>query len=72
MEKKATSWWSDLGPPQYGGEIVLRSNRDIANFDPYFYEMLPNIDSAWMERLFADDWTRRFIAITPISGPANL
>ena len=57
MEKKATSWWSDLGPPQYGGEIVLRSNRDIANFDPYFYEMLPNIDSAWMERLFADDWT---------------
>jgi peptide/nickel transport system substrate-binding protein len=57
MEKKSASWWSDLGKPEYGGEIVLRSNRDIANFDPYFYEMLPNIDSAWMERLFADDWT---------------
>jgi peptide/nickel transport system substrate-binding protein len=52
-----TAWWSNLDNPEYGGEIVLRSNRDIANFDPYFYEMLPNINSAWLERLFADDWT---------------
>ena len=57
MVKKPTSWWDELGKPEYGGEIVLRINRDIANFDPYFFEMLPNIDSAWMERLFADDWT---------------
>ena len=57
MLKKDKPWWNKLGNPQYGGEIVLRINRDIANFDPYFLEMLPNIDSAWMERLFADDWT---------------
>jgi peptide/nickel transport system substrate-binding protein len=57
MLKKDESWWDKLGQPQYGGKIVLRINRDIANFDPYFPEMLPNIDSAWMEKLFADDWT---------------
>ena len=57
MVKKDKPWWDKLGKPQHGGEIVLRLNRDIANFDPYFLEMLPNIDSAWMERLFADDWT---------------
>ena len=57
MTKKQASWWENIGRPEYGGEIVLRINRDIANFDPYFFEMLPNIDSAWMERLFADDWT---------------
>jgi peptide/nickel transport system substrate-binding protein len=56
MGKKPVSWWDKIGRPEYGGEIVLRINRDIANFDPYFFEMLPNIDSAWMERLFADDW----------------
>jgi ABC-type transport system substrate-binding protein len=57
MVKKSALWWDKIGEPQYGGEIVLRSNRDIANFDPYFYEMLPNVNSAWLERLFADDWT---------------
>jgi peptide/nickel transport system substrate-binding protein len=56
MEKRI-AWWENIGQPEYGGEIVLRINRDIANFDPYFFEMLPNIHSAWMERLFADDWT---------------
>jgi len=56
MGNKRASWWDKIGRPEYGGEIVLRINRDIANFDPYFFEMLPNIDSAWMERLFADDW----------------
>ena len=57
MTDKPSPWWEQIGRPEYGGEIVLRINRDIANFDPYFFEMLPNIDSAWMERLFADDWT---------------
>ena len=36
MVKKEESWWEKLGQPQYGGEIVLRINRDIANFDPFF------------------------------------
>ena len=57
MAKEVQKWWEQLGTPQYGGEIVLRINRDIANFDPYNFEMLPNINSAWMERLHADDWT---------------
>jgi len=39
-----------------GGEIVLRINRDIANFDRTSSKCCRN-RSAWMERLFADDWT---------------
>ena len=50
-------WWDKLGKPQYGGELVIRSKRDVVNFDPYFAENLTTIQSAWMERLHADDWT---------------
>jgi peptide/nickel transport system substrate-binding protein len=57
MTDKPSPWWEQIGRPEYGGEITLRLNRDIANFDPYFFEMLPNVNSAWLERLFADDWT---------------
>ena len=56
MEKK-TVWWEKLGKPQFGGEMVIRSKRDIVNFDPYFAERLTTIQSAWMERLHVDDWT---------------
>ena len=35
MEKKAARWWDKLGKPQYGGEMVIRVNRNIVNFDPY-------------------------------------
>ena len=35
MGKEIQKWWERLGAPLYGGEIVLRNNRDIANFDPY-------------------------------------
>ena len=51
------NWWDKLGSPQYGGEMVIRSKRDIVNFDPYFAENLTTIQSAWMERLHVDDWT---------------
>lgn len=51
------NWWDKLGKPQYGGEIVIRANRNIVNFDPYFSEQRANIYSAWMEKLHADDWT---------------
>ena len=34
MKNKAT-WWDNLGKPQYGGEMVIRANWDIENFDPY-------------------------------------
>ena len=50
-------WWDKLGKPQYGGEMVIRANRDIVNFDPYFSETLTSIYGAWMERLVSDDWT---------------
>ena len=40
MEKKTTNWWDKLGEPQYGDEMVIRVERDIVNFDPYFTEGL--------------------------------
>jgi peptide/nickel transport system substrate-binding protein len=51
------AWWDKLGKPQYGSELVIRANRDIVNFDPYYTETLTSIYGAWMERLVADDWT---------------
>lgn len=56
MKTKA-EWWDKLGKPQYGGEMFIRSKRDIVNFDPYFAERLTTIQSAWMERLHTDNWT---------------
>ena len=55
--KKQANWWEKLGEPQYGGEMVIRSSGNITNFDPYFTEGLTTIQSAWMERPVADDWT---------------
>jgi len=57
MEKEATNWWDKLGKPQYGGELVIRANRNIVLFDPYITEPMTNIHSAWLERLVLDDWT---------------
>ena len=58
MDKKAEKWWDNLGVPQYGGELVIRANRNIQNFDPYFDESnLCSIQGVWMERLACDDWT---------------
>lgn len=57
MEKTTGKWWDKLGKPQYGGELVIRANIDIVNFDPYYTETLTSIYGAWMERLVADDWT---------------
>ena len=56
MEKKV-AWWDKLGKPQYGGEMVIRVNRKIVNLDPYYGVHLPQIHTAWMEKLFVDDWT---------------
>ena len=56
MENKGP-WWDKLGKPQYGGELVIRANRDIVNFDPYFTEGLTSIYGAWLEKMAADDWT---------------
>ena len=33
------------------------ATRNIENFDPYYNEGLTTIQSAWLERLVADDWT---------------
>jgi peptide/nickel transport system substrate-binding protein len=57
MEKKAERWWDKIGKPQYGGEMVIRSTSNIANFDPYNSDHFCQIYSAWLEKLFAEDWT---------------
>ena len=57
MIKPEGKWWDKLGEPQYGGEITIRANKDIVNFDPYFSEGLTSIFGGWMERLVCDDWT---------------
>jgi len=45
------NWWKKLSKPQYGGEMVIRANWDIANFDTYFTEQLTSIYEGWTERL---------------------
>jgi len=45
-----------LGMPEYGGELAIRANNKIVNFDPYDAPS-GNIHSAWMERLVSGDWT---------------
>jgi peptide/nickel transport system substrate-binding protein len=57
LENKAGHWWDKLGKPQYGGEIVVRSVRDILNFDPYNGAHLTQVYAAWLERPFSEDWT---------------
>ena len=58
MDINTEKWWDKLGKPQYGGELVIRANRNIQNFDPYFDESnLCSIQGVWMERLACDDWT---------------
>ena len=56
MEKETPKWWEKLGRPEYGGELVIRANNKIVNFDPYDAPS-GNIHSAWMERLVSGDWT---------------
>jgi hypothetical protein len=51
------TWWEKLGTAQYGGEFNIRLNRKIANFDPYFGYHLTQIHTAWLEKMFVDDWT---------------
>jgi len=55
MEKKTSDWWDKLGRPQYGGEMVVRSARNIVNFDPYNGAHLTEIYNSWLERLTAED-----------------
>jgi peptide/nickel transport system substrate-binding protein len=57
MMKKKTAWWDKLVQPQYGGEMSFRTTKNIMNWDPYFAELLPQIYTAWMEKLTAEDWT---------------
>jgi len=51
------NWWDKDPKPQYGGELVIRNNRDFVSFDPYNGETPTTVESAWLERMFADDWT---------------
>ena len=55
MEEKSR-WWHKLGQPEYGGNIVVRANSNIVDFDPCATQ-LPYVFSAWMEKLVVDDWT---------------
>jgi peptide/nickel transport system substrate-binding protein len=56
MERKI-AWWDKLGKPQYGGEMSLRINSNITNYDPYVGGHHFQVYSAWMEQLHTDDWT---------------
>jgi len=60
MENKY-NWWDKLGKPQYGGEMVIRLNRKIVNFDPYFGYHLTQIHTAWLEKMFVTigRWRRK-------------
>jgi peptide/nickel transport system substrate-binding protein len=51
------NWWDKLGVPEYGGTLTIRGKVDITNFDPYNPQTLMTLDSAWMEKLFGDNWT---------------
>jgi ABC-type transport system substrate-binding protein len=55
--KKTTAWWEKLGKPQYGGEMVLHSDRNIVNFDPYYDAFITQIFWTWMESFASGDWT---------------
>jgi len=61
------NWWDSLGIPQYGGTLTLRSNKDVATFDPWISISLNTVQSTWMERLFGDDWT-----LDPAVFPYNI
>ena len=51
------NWWDSLGKPQYGGEMVLSTNSNIVNFDPYNGTVNNSMNFGWMEQIFGDDWT---------------
>jgi peptide/nickel transport system substrate-binding protein len=52
-------WWDKFGVPQYGGEIVTRSTKDIVGFDPGIGGTTGGVSymAAWLEPLHGDDWT---------------
>ena len=54
---KQVNWWDQQGEPQYGGELVISSQSDIENFDPYYSEHRTQIYTGWLEKLAAEDWT---------------
>ena len=51
------NWWDNLGTPQYGGTITLRSVTDPVAFDPYQNVSYSTIEAAYMEKLTEPDWT---------------
>jgi len=51
------NWWDSLGTPQYGGKLTIRYSQNPTGFDPWGSDTLTTIMSAWMERLFTDNWT---------------
>ena len=50
------NWWDSLGKPQYGGTMTIRVKVNLVGWDPYFSASLTTIESAWMEKLTADNW----------------
>jgi ABC-type transport system substrate-binding protein len=54
---KQVAWWRKFGKPEYGGELVIRANWNIEDFDPHIRGPYGNIYAAWMETLTSDDWT---------------
>jgi len=54
---KQVNWWDKQGEPQYGGELIIASQSDIENFDPYYSEHRTQIYTGWLEKLASEDWT---------------
>jgi len=51
------NWWDSLGTPKYGGTLTIATSGNITGFDPNNTLGQFGIYSAWMEKLFADQWT---------------
>ena len=50
------NWWDKLGKPQYGGSLVFSSGFDLVNLDPWGSMGGASMESAFMDKLGADNW----------------
>ena len=49
-------WWDKFGVPQYGGEMNLRLNQNVTNWDPYNGANFSAVIGNYMEQPTATDW----------------
>jgi peptide/nickel transport system substrate-binding protein len=51
------NWWDKNPQPQTGGTMTIRTDKNFVGFDPYSSSSQETMESAWLERLFSDNWT---------------